>query len=257
MKRLLYSLALALLSACAYSQSFYGIQYFVGTPVNDSITSTPISDPGPDGCNPSASYTVIFPISKVTGVKNYILINAVSPGNSVYTPLTGIVHVGDTLPFTSETPSYDFYFPRGGGIVYTIRARGTPTVANENYPCGQFIETTKPSGCPDIITYSFIQTGKVEAAGANVSQLTYKIMPLVTFAAASFSKITSVVVDASISLKDAKLELYDNFGRKVKTITVDSRSVMIDRQGMEDGTYFWKMINNNSTIGLGKVIITH
>lgn len=257
MNRLLSFVFLLFFASSVYSQSFYGTQYFVGTPVNDSITSTPISDPRPDGCNPSASYTVMFPISKVTGVKNYILINAVSPGNSVYTTLKGIVHVGDTLPFTSETPNYDFYFPSGGGIVYTIRAIGTPKVTDESYPCGQFVETTKPSGCPDIITYSFIQTGKVQAASANVAQLTYKIMPQVTLAAASFSKITTVIVDESITLKDAKFELYDNFGLKVKTVPFTDHTFMVDRNGVTDGTYFWKVINNNSTIGLGKVVITH
>src|SRR5690349_24505719 len=112
MNRLLSFLFLLFFSvSVAHAQSFYGTQYFVGTPVNDSITSTPISDPRPNGCTPSASYSVTFPASKVTGVKNYILINAVSPGNSVYTTLNGIVHVGDTLTFTSETPSYDFFCP--------------------------------------------------------------------------------------------------------------------------------------------------
>ncbi|HXB13037.1 MAG TPA: hypothetical protein VNZ45_13705, partial [Bacteroidia bacterium] len=115
----------------AFSQSFYGSQYFVGIPVNDSITSTPISDPGPGGCYASASYTVTFPVSKVSGVKNYMLVTAVSPGNSAYTTQSGVLHKGDTLPFTSNSPSYDFYFPTGGGIMYTIKAKGTPQVAGE------------------------------------------------------------------------------------------------------------------------------
>jgi hypothetical protein len=258
MKRTLYTAFFALFCfSAAYGQSFYGTQYFVGTPVNDSITSTPIADPKPGGCNPSPSYTVMFPVSKVTGVKFYMLINAVSPGNSVYTALKGIVHVGDTLAFSDETPSYDFYFPAGGGIVYTLRAKGTPQKADENYPCGQFVETTKPTGCPDIITYTFIQTGKVQASGGSVSQLTYKIMPQVNLAASSFSKITSVIIDASITLKDTKFEMYDNYGRKVKTLTVSDHTFMVDRIGIEDGTYFWKVFNNNSTIGLGKVTVTH
>jgi|GEM_PF-3539072 len=256
MNRVFTLIFLAAISVCN-GQSFYGSQYAVGTPVNDSITSTPISDPGPGGCYPSASYTVTFPISKVTGVENYMLITAVSPGNSLYTTQKGTVHAGDMLTFTSETPSYDFYFPKGGGIVYTIKARGTPKTADETYACGQFVETTYTNDCPDVVTYTFIQTAKVQATQGNTSQPTLKIMPLVNFTQTSYSKSTNVSIDASISLKDAKFELYDTYGRRAKSIAITDRAFTINRDGLDDGTYFWKVINNNMAIGLGKVIITH
>lgn len=246
----------ALFSVCN-GQSFYGSQYFVGTPVNDSITTTPVSDPGPGGCYPSASYTVTFPVSKVDGVENYMLITAVSPGNALYTTQKGTVHAGDMLPFTPETPSYDFYFPKGGGIVYTIKARGTPKTAGQPYTCGQFVETTYSNDCPDVVTYTFIQTAKVQESSNNTSQPALKIMPLVNFTQTSFSKSTTVNIDASVSLKDTRFELYDSFGRKTKSVAVTDRSFNISRDGMDDGTYFWKVVNNNTTIGLGKIIITH
>lgn len=243
--------------AAAYSQSFYGSQYLVGTRVNDSITSTPISDPGPGGCYPSASYTVTYPISKVSGITNYMLITAVSPGNSAYTTQIGVLHAGDTLAFTQQYPSYDFYFPTGGGIVYTLKAAGIPKNSGESYPCGQFIETTNTSGCPDVISYTFIQTGSVQAKNDKVSPLAFKIVPLVNLSAPSFSTDATVTVDKSIILKDSRFELYDSYGRKTETVPVNDYNFTIDRKGVSDGTYFWKVINNDETIGLGKVVITH
>jgi hypothetical protein len=256
MKRTATLIVLLFIVSIAYSQSFYGSQYFVGTKVNDSITSTPISDPGPGGCYPSAAYTVTFPISKITGIKNYMLIDAVSSGNSVYTTQIGNVHTGDTLVFSSQYPSYDFYFPTGGGVVYTIRAIGTPTKAGESYSCGQFIEATDASGCPDIISYTFIQTAKVQVTNGIVSPQVFKIVPLVNLAP-SFSKTTSVTIDVSVTLKDARFELYDISGRKAASQPINDRNFTIDRNGMADGNYFWKVINNNATIGLGKIVITH
>lgn len=258
MKKVISALFLILFYATAtYSQSFYGSQYLVGTKINDSITSTPISDPGPGGCYPSASYTVTYPISKVNGVTNYMLVTAVSPGNSAYTTQIGVVHVGDTLAFTQQYPSYDFYFPTGGGIVYTIKAAGVPKTAGENYPCGQFIETTNTSGCPDVISYTFIQSGKVQATSDKVSPLAFKIVPLVNLSVASFSTDANVTIDKSIILKNSRFELYDSYGRKIESRSVTDHDFTIDRKGINDGTYFWKVINNDETIGLGKVVITH
>jgi len=257
MNRVFAFLSLILFSfTVAHGQSFYGSQYFVGTPVNDSITSTPISDPGPGGCYASASYTVTFPVSKVTGVKNYMLITAVSPDNSAYTTQSGVLHKGDTLPFTANTPGYDFYFPTGGGIMYTIRAKGTPKTAGEIYPCGQFIETTSTSGCPDIVSYTFIQSAKVQVTNGIVSPMAFKIVPLVTFGASSFSSTTSITIDASVNLKDTRFELYDDFGRRLQSTQVTGHAFTVSRTGIPNGEYIWKVINDKQTIGLGDVIIT-
>lgn len=186
-----------------------------------------------------------------------MLITAVSPGNSAYTTQIGVLHVGDTLPFTTQYPSYDFYFPKGGGIVYSIRAIGTPQTAGENYPCGEFIETTNTSGCPDVISYTFIQTGSVQAKNDKVSPLSFKIVPLVKLTAPSFSVTTTVYIDPSITLKDSRFELYDSYGRRTASKKISDHTFTIDRKGISDGTYFWKVINNDETIGLGKVVITH
>jgi hypothetical protein len=241
--------------AAAHSQSFYGSQYFVGAPVNDSITSTPVSDPGPGGCYASASYTITFPVSKVTGIKYYMLVTAVSPGNSAYTTQAGTLHKGDTLPFTSNSPSYDFYFPTGGGIMYTIKAKGTPQKAGEIYPCGQFIETTSTSGCPDVVSYTFIQSATVQTKNGAVSPMAFKMVPLVTFGASSFSTITNITIDASINLKDARFELYDAYGRRVQSAAITDHAFTVSRKGIPNGQYVWKVINDKATIGLGDVII--
>jgi hypothetical protein len=256
MNKLLSVLFFVPFTLAAYGQSFYGSQYVVGSPLNDSIASTPISDPGPGGCYPSASYTVTFPMSKVTGVKYYMLITAVSPGNSAYTTQLGQLHVGDTLPFISAYPSYDFYFPTGGGIMYIIKAIGTPTKEGEYYSCGEFVENTNSAGCPDVISYNFVQSAKVQDPKNSSSQVPMRIMPLVTLSAASFSSTNTVNIDPSIKIKDARFELYDAFGRRVQSTVISDKTFTITREDIPNGNYIWKVINDRETIGLGKVIIT-
>ncbi|HXB11409.1 MAG TPA: hypothetical protein VNZ45_05445, partial [Bacteroidia bacterium] len=95
-----------------------------------------------------------------------------------------------------------------------------------------------------------------QAANNSVSPMAFKIVPLVTFGASSFSTTTNITIDASITVKDARFELYDDFGRRLQSTAITGHTFTINRTGIPNGQYVWKVINDKQTIGLGDVIIT-
>ncbi|MEO6902517.1 MAG: family 16 glycosylhydrolase [Bacteroidia bacterium] len=65
----------------------------------------------------------------------------------------------------------------------------------------------------------------------------------------------SIFIPHEIILKDAILKMYDVCGREVKMVSINSNETIIHRDALQNGIYFYNIINNNENIGVGKMII--
>ena len=55
--------------------------------------------------------------------------------------------------------------------------------------------------------------------------------------------------------ESAELILYNMLGKKVRTYPISSQTVIISRDGLEDGVYFYQLTTNKGIILTGKLII--
>ena len=55
-------------------------------------------------------------------------------------------------------------------------------------------------------------------------------------------------------IKNAILEIYDIFGKKVKNVVITELETTVDREGLTNGICFYNIINNNESIEKGKII---
>ncbi len=69
-----------------------------------------------------------------------------------------------------------------------------------------------------------------------------------------FSTVATLSVDAGIVLKDAVFQLYDITGKKVLEQIVNGSTVNIQRGQLENGVYFYRLMNNGTLAGSGKLV---
>ncbi|MDD5571252.1 MAG: PKD domain-containing protein [Bacteroidales bacterium] len=60
--------------------------------------------------------------------------------------------------------------------------------------------------------------------------------------------------DATI-LRNAVMKIYDVCGKEVKNISLISKETNVDKGELQNGMYFYRLINNNEIIGNGKLIV--
>jgi hypothetical protein len=71
-----------------------------------------------------------------------------------------------------------------------------------------------------------------------------------------FADNTTISIGKSVSLVNAEIHIYDVIGKEVKAISdIQSHELTIGRDGLKNGMYFYKFINNGQEIGAGKLII--
>jgi hypothetical protein len=81
---------------------------------------------------------VTFPVSKVTGVVNVLILDYVSSLDSIYVdPGHRVIKTGDTLYFTSSINRYSFCLQVKGEVKGKFYSIGTPEVTGEEYGCGE------------------------------------------------------------------------------------------------------------------------
>ena len=102
----------------------------------------------------------------------------------------------------------------------------------------------------DMDSISFIVT---TATGINDYALT---KPEVLIYPNPFNDNARIVLNSSASLETAELRFIDVFGRVVKTYNdLQTNEIILSRDNMECGVYFYQLINKGTSIGSGKVLV--
>ncbi len=71
-----------------------------------------------------------------------------------------------------------------------------------------------------------------------------------------FTDHTKIIVDPLIFVTDTEIKLIDVFGRIVKTYNnLEKNEVIISRDNLYQGVYFYYVTNNESIIALGKLVV--
>ncbi len=70
-----------------------------------------------------------------------------------------------------------------------------------------------------------------------------------------FSSTTTLILNGNISLKNTELRINDILGKQVRSIAVNANQVDINREGMENGIYFYQVISNQKVVSAGKLIV--
>ncbi|MFA6923363.1 MAG: sugar-binding protein [Bacteroidales bacterium] len=65
---------------------------------------------------------------------------------------------------------------------------------------------------------------------------------------------TLKISDATI-LKNAEMKIYDVCGKEVKSVSISSNETTINRGELQNGIYFYSVINNNEKITNGKIVV--
>ena len=70
-----------------------------------------------------------------------------------------------------------------------------------------------------------------------------------------FSTNFTLKISSEIIMKNVVMKIYDVCGKEVESISVNSNETSINKGGLQNGIYFYNIINNNSTIAKGKLVI--
>ncbi len=71
-----------------------------------------------------------------------------------------------------------------------------------------------------------------------------------------FMDYTTVYISSTIPLADAAIYIYDVLGKEIKVISnIHTHEIIIERNNLPAGMYFYTFINNNRQISSGKLII--
>lgn len=70
-----------------------------------------------------------------------------------------------------------------------------------------------------------------------------------------FSVSATVVIPSSLVFPDTRLELFNVVGKKIKNFHSYSGNIQIHRGNLSQGIYFYRLLNDEKTIGKGKIII--
>jgi hypothetical protein len=69
------------------------------------------------------------------------------------------------------------------------------------------------------------------------------------------SSIFYINIPADVALNDAVLKVYDMCGKEVKVVSINTNETIVDRGDLQNGIYFYQVINENRSIAKGKLVI--
>lgn len=70
-----------------------------------------------------------------------------------------------------------------------------------------------------------------------------------------FTNSTTITIQSEIVFTDAQFELFDAQGKRVSQLPLVNNQVMIDRDGLLSGTYYYVIFNSESRLNSGNIII--
>jgi hypothetical protein len=65
----------------------------------------------------------------------------------------------------------------------------------------------------------------------------------------------SISIPQEFVLKNAMIIMYDVCGKEVKNVLINSNETTIGRGELQNGIYFYSIINNNEKIAYGKLVV--
>jgi hypothetical protein len=70
-----------------------------------------------------------------------------------------------------------------------------------------------------------------------------------------FSSNCNIMISNEIVLKNTLIKIYDVCGKEVKKISINNHETIIDKGELQNGIYFYNIINNDENIAKGKLLI--
>ncbi len=70
-----------------------------------------------------------------------------------------------------------------------------------------------------------------------------------------FSSAATLRFNSNKHIENAFLKVTNHLGQTVQIITVNSNEIILNKESLEDGIYFYSLINSNETVSTGKFII--
>lgn len=122
------------------------------------------------------------------------------------------------------TTSYDWYLISTGELLLNYETNGGLQVVYNN---------SVPSGIDDV----------------NANNFSVIVSPN------PFTTSSTLKINSSEILKNAEVKIYDVPGKEVKSIPVNSNEIIINRKGLENGIYFYSLINNQTIVKTGKLVV--
>jgi hypothetical protein len=186
----------------------------------------------------------------VPGVEIQAIVSQLTtPPDSAYTLEAGILHVGDTLRFSSpQNNHFSFYSHSAGGILLQFIIIGTPTIPFQSYPCILSLICTV-ANCGDVCDLSGFTTQPCTVdnfSGIIVlsQEQNWLVMPNPVI-----NKLNVVVNNNELS----EIILYDITFRKLLQYQF-TNSTSINTSHLSKGIYIYQLRTKNAVIKKGKVV---
>lgn len=166
-------------------------------------------------------------------------------GDSIAIPLR--VKVGITGTYTLDIDGFNNLYTNDDVVLEDLLT-GTMTNVTGNSISYSFsiLDTTE---APRFLLHILSNTVITEVSMFNVKSLT-KVYPN------PFSEATTFELDESLNT-DAELKIFDQLGKvvKVKMLSKGTNNFKLNRKGISNGIYFYKIIGENDIVDQGELII--
>ncbi len=185
----------------------------------------------------------------------YSGVNCIGSGNIVsnnvvYGNGSGIsLKVGSAVGTITTDPQFVNYQADGTGN-YHLKST-SPAIdkgISTNAPSTDLDGNARPQGAGyDIGAYEYMLTTGIENSSLDETLLVIYPNP--------FQTNFNIKISAEIILKDAVIKMYDVCGREVKAVFINDHQTIVDRAELQNGIYFYQVINNNESVAKGKLVI--
>ena len=273
MKTILF-ISLALIS---FSQT--NAQTFTeGSPVNlDLITNFShqlISESGEE-----LELYIFIPHSTITGIQNILIIEGISDISVPSLINNDTIHIGDTVYTAINNENFRYTSSAlEQNISYSIKACGTPQIAFESYPCGEFswIMTLPENGVTIDFGYFYGNTmcsvnsignnpPPVDSISANndfVTEYVSQAFNSIINESLSTQKLTTnasiflypnpvknnITIDGLKISELTEIKIFNITGEMVKSLTSNEVKVNIDLSHLLNGVYLLEIAGNDGLI---------
>ena len=188
--------------------------------------------------------------SKNTGiyVRNNLLSKAGAPNISVSLGATisnNLFNGGTTIgtgsvtgnPLFVNAVAHDFHLQSNSPAINAGLLTGAPT--------SDFDDKAR-IGNPDIGAYEYSSLTGIEIQKTDSSVSIYPN---------SINTSFTLKISPETTLKNATMKIYDICGKLVKNVMIRHNETIIDRNKLQNGMYLYNFMNNNQTIGKGKLVM--
>lgn len=251
---------LIILISLIYFLKINAQSYTEGTPA-DYLLMTNISYSVASTVEDNVSLYMFIPYNAVSGIQNVLIIDNISD-LSVPSFINGeIINVGDTLFTSSVNEHFNFYSTVTQTITYSIKSIGTPLVAYETYPCGEFSWVMTLPDSSSAIYFGYFygdQTCVVnsidsippstDSIPANESLSLPKLITNTTISIYPNPTKNLITIEGVDKLEITEIKIFDLFGKCILSSNEKSEKTTIDLSSLPIGTYILEITMNQKII---------